>query len=288
MLKERLRELMAVIESAEALDAVVEPLQERARELTGSSTAMKNALSGTWLGHRLHPLLTDVVIGTWVSAWLIDLVGGRQGEQAADRLLAVGTVSALPTMLSGASDWSDSAERSQHRTGLVHATANYLGLGLQVASLAARRRGNRDGARLLSTLAVGMVGVAGYVGAHMSYVQGVGVDHPTGDLGDGWHPTGVGLDDLIDGQPRGVTVDGVGVVLVRRGGAVDALAATCTHAGGPLAEGTVERRCLRCPWHGSAFRLDDGSIVRAPAVTPQPRFATREVDGVLEVARPQG
>jgi nitrite reductase/ring-hydroxylating ferredoxin subunit/uncharacterized membrane protein len=284
MLTERVRKLMRAIEEAEALDPVIEPALESVQQLTGTSAAVKNALSGTWLGHRLHPLLTDVVIGTWMSAWILDLLGGRQGEQAADRLLAIGAVSSLPTALTGASDWSDAAHDEQHRTGLVHAAANYVGLGLQVASLVARRRGDRGRAKALSTAAIGLVGFSGYLGGHMSYVQGIGVDHPIGALGDGWRPAGVGLDDLIDGQPRGVSVDGVDVVLVRRGDSVDALAGTCIHAGGPLAEGTAEGDCITCPWHGSTFRRDDGSIVRAPAVSPQPVFATRVVAGNVEVS----
>lgn len=284
MIHERVRELVHRVEGAEALDPVVEPIRARAQELTGSSVALKNALSGTWLGHRLHPLLTILVVGTWMSSWLVDLLGGREGERSADRLLAIGAASALPTALTGASDWSDAAERPQHRVGLVHAAANYLGLSLQLASLLARRRGDRTRAKVLSTLGVSVVGVGGYLGGHLAYVQGVGVDHPTGDLGAGWRTTSLGLDDLIEGQPRGYTVDGVDLVLVRQGGAVYALAATCTHAGGPLDQGRLDDGCIVCPWHASSFRLTDGSIVRAPAVTPQPVFRTRVVDGRLEVA----
>jgi nitrite reductase/ring-hydroxylating ferredoxin subunit len=97
----------------------------------------------------------------------------------------------------------------------------------------------------------------------------------------------VALDELAEGEPRGVTVDGVDVVLVRRGGVVHALAATCTHAGGPLDEGSVDGGCISCPWHGSTFTLVDASIVRGPATTPQPVYETRLVDGQIEVRAPR-
>lgn len=284
MVVEHVRRLMERIEGAEALDPVVVPLLERARVATGSSTGVKNLLAGTWLGHRLHPLMTDAVIGPWLSAWALDLLGGEAGERAADRLVALGVVTSVPTALAGASDWSDAAERSQHRSGLVHAAANTVGLGLQVASLLARRRGDRGRATVLSTLAMAAVGAGGYLGGHLAYVQGVGVDHPTGDVGEDWTAVAA-LDRLTEGEPVGVTVDGVDVVLVLRDGVVHALAATCSHAGGPLAEGTVEGGCITCPWHGSTFTLVDASIVRGPATTPQPVLETRLVGDQIEVRR---
>jgi nitrite reductase/ring-hydroxylating ferredoxin subunit/uncharacterized membrane protein len=283
MVNERVRRLMDRIEGAEVLDPVVGPVLASGRKVTGGSDALKNLLSGTWLGHRLHPLLTDAVIGPWLSAWLLDLAGGEGSERAADRLVAVGAVASLPTALTGVSDWSDASESAQHRTGLVHATANYLGLGLQVASLLARRRGDRRQAKVLSSLAVGAIAAGGYLGAHLSYVQRVGVDHPIGELGPDWRPA-LPLDDLVEGQPRGVAVDGVDVVLVLRGGVVHALNGTCTHEGGPLAEGTVEDGCITCPWHGSRFHLErDDTVVRGPATTAQPVYETRLAAGRVEV-----
>ena len=79
----------------------------------------------------------------------------------------------------------------------------------------------------------------------------------------------------------------VDVVLVRRGDdRVTVLADRCAHLGGPLSEGRVEevrgRDCLVCPWHGSAFELEAGSVVRGPSVSHQPRFDTRVVDGVVQ------
>jgi nitrite reductase/ring-hydroxylating ferredoxin subunit/uncharacterized membrane protein len=282
MLLERIRRAVDKVETSEALDPVVDGALGAGRRLTGSSDAVKNLLSGTWLGHRLHPLMTDAVIGPWLSAWLLDLAGGRGSEKAADRLVAVGVAAYLPTAMAGMSDWSESTERSQHRSGLVHAAANTVGLGFQIASLVARARGNRRAAKVHSTVAMAAVGAGGWLGGHLSYALGVGVEHPTGDLGREWAAT-IPLDDLGDGRPVGVVVEGVDVVLVRRDGIVHALAATCRHAGGPLAEGALEDGCLTCPWHGSRFRLADGAVVRGPATTPQPCYETRLRDGRVEV-----
>jgi uncharacterized membrane protein len=134
---------------------------------------LKDALQGTWMGHALHPLLTDMVIGTWTSGLLLDLTGGRGG----DRLVAAGIACALPTALTGATDWADVEARdpAARRVGLVHGLANAAALGLQVGSLLARGRGQRGRGVALSLVANGLLGASGYLGGHLSYVQGVGV-----------------------------------------------------------------------------------------------------------------
>jgi uncharacterized membrane protein len=135
---------------------------------------VKDALQGRWMGHALHPLLTDAVIGTWTSGLLLDLTGGR----GADRLVAAGIVCSIPTALTGATDWADAEERdpAARRVGLVHGLANAAALGLQVGSLVARGRGRRGRGVALSLAANGLLGVSGYLGGHLSYVLGVGVE----------------------------------------------------------------------------------------------------------------
>src|ERR671936_1490157 len=95
------------IEQLDVLDPVSEPLQKAVRALVPQESQLKDLLSGTWLGHPLHPPLTDVVIGAWTSALLLDLFGGKQGEQSADRLVAAGVVAAVPTASAGLSDWAE-------------------------------------------------------------------------------------------------------------------------------------------------------------------------------------
>jgi nitrite reductase/ring-hydroxylating ferredoxin subunit len=81
------------------------------------------------------------------------------------------------------------------------------------------------------------------------------------------------------------------VVAIRTGGAVYVLADRCSHMSGPLADGELADGelaggCLRCPWHGSVFRVADGSVVRGPATAPQPAFQTREIGGAIQVCLP--
>jgi nitrite reductase/ring-hydroxylating ferredoxin subunit/uncharacterized membrane protein len=276
-----LRETLRKIEDAEVLDRPGKVLRALAEPLTRSDAA-KNALSGTWLRHRLHPMLTDVPIGAWISASALDVVGGRHSSKAARRLVGVGIVSSLPTAMAGLSDWADTYGGEQ-RTATVHAATNGVALALQVVSWRARRRGHGFRAGVISVVALGAVAAGGYLGGHLVYNQQVGVDVPPDELSPGrWYDT-VAFDELVDDRPHGVTLDGVTVVLVRQGAVVHALGGTCTHRGGPLADGTVDVDVIRCPWHGSEFRLVDGEVVRAPATTPEPAYETRVRDGLVQV-----
>lgn len=91
--------------------------------------------------------------------------------------------------------------------------------------------------------------------------------------------------DLVDGEPVGVDVDGVPVVLVARDGEVRAVGGVCPHQGAPLGEGWLHRGELVCPWHGSRFDLDAGEPAQGPSTAPLPCFDTRLTDGRVEVRR---
>ena len=103
---------------------------------------------------------------------------------------------------------------------------------------------------------------------------------------DEWHATQTAADLPVD-QPTRATVDGAPVALVRTGGRVCAMAATCSHAGGPLDEGEIVGDGLQCPWHASRFALRDGAVQRGPAILPQPVYETNVVDGAVVVRRAQ-
>jgi len=165
-------DVAARLEGLSAVDGPSQAAAAAVRDAVGSG-ALKAALRGDWSGHALHPLLTDTVIGTWTSGLLLDLTGG----QGADRLIAAGIVCAVPTALSGATDWADAEERDPgaRRVGALHAVANVGALGLQIRSLSARRRGARGRGIALSLAANALLGASGYLGGHLSYAQGVGV-----------------------------------------------------------------------------------------------------------------
>ena len=280
----RMQVLARRLGAVEALDAPAERIAATVRKKIPGGP-VKDALSGTWLGHAFHPLMTDVPIGTWTSAVILDWIGGRESAKAADRLIGVGLVAAVPTFVSGWSDWADSTLSSDdiRRMGLIHAALNGTAANLFLGSLVARRRGRRGTGKLLGLAAISSLGAGGWLGGHLSYSQASGVDQTALEEGPGqWSPA-LPEAELPEGQAACAHVDDVRVLLVRQGGRVWALANRCTHRGGPLHEGEVGDGTITCPWHQSTFALADGSVERGPAAYPQPAYDVRSRDGMLEV-----
>lgn len=269
------RRMVDAVGESEALERPAAALRAKVRPLS-EPTPVKNLLSGTWLGHRLHPMLTDVVIGTWLSAGLLDLLGGRESRAAADRLIEMGVAAAGPTALAGISDYADLHDHSG-RVAFVHAMAADVAVALQAASAVARRRGRRGLGMGLSLAGLGVMGGAAWLGGHLSYVLGVGVDHTAFDEGPADFVPVADAADVGD-DPIVVTAGEHEVLLARVDGAIVAYANRCSHAGWPIADGPRDGTCLTCPHHGSTFDLRDGSVVRGPAATPQLRYDVR-VDG---------
>jgi len=265
------------------LDPAADVLQRAVRWAVPQDTVAKDALSGTWLGHPLHPPLTDVVVGSWTSALVLDTIGER-GKAASEVLLGVGIASALPTVAAGASDWAE-LRGGTRRVGLVHALGNATALTLQVLSLRARRRGEHAKGIGLSTVAMGVAGGSAWLGGHLSFGRGVGVNQTAlDDLPDSW----TSLTDekqLEDGKPIRRSAGGTGVMLVRHDGQIHALDDRCSHRGCSLAGGTVRAGTVTCPCHGSTFALADGAVVTGPATSPQPSLEVRVRDGKVEVRR---
>jgi nitrite reductase/ring-hydroxylating ferredoxin subunit/uncharacterized membrane protein len=281
--------LAASLGNVQQLDAVAKPYADAVRKVLPTSGGIKDVLTGVWLGHPLHPAITDVTIGTWFSATLLDVFGGRDAESAAQRLIGIGIAAALPTAASGASDWVDSeiADAEVRRVGVVHATANVGALALYSASLAARRNGRRGLGVALGLAGAGVVAGSSYLGGHLSFAKGVGVDETaSGQRVEDWSDACAEGDVLEDGMTH-AQVDGVDVVLLRRGGQIFALANRCAHRGGPLNEGQLVDGCVECPWHGSRYRVDDGSVERGPSPYPQPIYDVRVVGGRVEVRTPE-
>jgi nitrite reductase/ring-hydroxylating ferredoxin subunit/uncharacterized membrane protein len=281
--KPRLHRLAAATGELEALDAPAKRLAKVVRSALPGGP-VKDVLSGTFLGHPLHPLLTDLPIGSWTSALMLDWVGGPESRTGARRLIAAGILAALPTAAAGYSDWADTEVSSPavRRTGMVHAAANVTALGFFTASYLARRRGR--GGRGLALTGAGALVAGGHLGGHLAYVEGVGVNQTAFEEGPGdWTPT-VTEEELSEG-PLCARAGDVDVLIVRDGDGIRALDNRCTHRGGPLHDGEVTDGCVTCPWHGSRFRLADGSVERGPASSPQPLYETRVTDGRIEVRR---
>jgi uncharacterized membrane protein len=159
-----------------ALDKLAGPLAGTA-DRAMRRARLKPVLSGSWLGHPLHPLATDVVIGSWTMAAILDLRRGDDSGEAAKTLVGVGVLAAVPTAASGFSDWADTRDPRVRRMGLVHAVSNVVALALNASSYVPRRGGRRAfGARLTAATALPLT-IGGILGAHMAYARGVGVSH---------------------------------------------------------------------------------------------------------------
>lgn len=277
----QLRRLPDAVESAAFLDGPADALMGAVSNAIPAGP-MKDVLSGTWLGHALHPLLTDLPIGFWTSAWMLDLIGGKRSANAARMLVGLGIASAIPTAVTGASDWADTAA-PEKRVGFVHAAANSIALACYVVSFVHRARGRRAKGVLWGWYGAAAATIGGALGGHLVQALGIGVDNTAFDRSPKtWTGAGSAL-DLVERGPVVVTADGVDVVIVQEGDRLLALADRCTHRGGPLHEGAVVVGCLECPWHQSRFRLEDGEVEQGPAVRPQPRYEARVADGVVEV-----
>jgi nitrite reductase/ring-hydroxylating ferredoxin subunit/uncharacterized membrane protein len=277
---------------ARALDPVASRLTTLAAKVP---VRVRDVLHGVWLGHPLHPVLAQVPVGAWLGAAALDTLAAvtpdderRAGvERSAAALVATGLAAVPATAAAGTADWS-ALHREQQRIGLVHATANIVATTLFTASLVQRRRGRQDAGRLLGLLGIGVAAAGAGIGGHLSYHWAAGANHteqvPYLTPSD-WTELGR-LGEFDQRTPHRRLVGETPVVVVRRGSTVNVLAATCSHLAGPLHEGTVVDDdgvdCLVCPWHGSTFVLDDGSVRHGPATAPQPAFDVQVRDGVVQ------
>ncbi|HEV8635703.1 MAG TPA: Rieske 2Fe-2S domain-containing protein [Chloroflexota bacterium] len=274
-------------EPLDKLAVGIQGLLDRAGKPLGApGQRFKNFLNGVWLGHPLHPALSDAPIGAWFAALGLDMIGAHR---AADLAIGAGIAAAIPTALSGVADWRDT-EGGPRRTGVLHALLNVLGLGCYVGSWLARRSGNRQLGVGLSTTGFALAFGASYLGGDMVFRQGTGVNRTafTPEATE-WTPA-LAADRLAEGQLVGgeIEVDGERepIVFLKRGDRIHALDGRCAHWGGPLAEGELtEGDCVTCPWHGSQFSMADGSVKQGPAAYPQPRFEARIREGQVEVRR---
>lgn len=260
--------------------------------MAGGEPARKIAdvLHGTWLGHPLHVVLTDVTVGAWTMGVVFDGIGALTDSNACrkvgDALTIAGTISAVPTALTGLTDFSTFPEPAAN-TATLHAMTNTVCVGLYAWSIAERRRGRHTRGAIISASAFGLALLSSWLGGHMVYKQRVGVNHaePFEEPKE-WTPV-LNSDELPSRVMKRVDVDAKGVLLYRDEDAIHAIGSVCSHAGGPLQEGEIDGHCVQCPWHDSVFDIRDGHVVHGPATQPQPRFEARERNGRIEIRLPQ-
>jgi nitrite reductase/ring-hydroxylating ferredoxin subunit/uncharacterized membrane protein len=275
-----------------ALDKVAEPLGDAVRDAFKSAgpagQQAKNALHGVWLGHALHPVITDVPIGAWTTALVMDTAAqGDPGMQrAATFAIGVGLAGALGAAVTGLTDWSETDGKAR-RTGLIHGLLNITATALFATSYALRRKDSHDGGRKCAWTGYAIAVGAAYLGGDLVYGQRIGVTHADAEPPKEFTAVldSAALPDNTMTRARAGDAD---ILLVRQHGRLCALTHACSHLGGPLSEGTLKDGSVVCPWHGSEFALDDGRVINGPATLPQPRLEVRERDGRIEVRPAEG
>ena len=266
----------------EWLTGALVPFRERHQD----NLALELMHGGRWAGHPIHPALSDLPIGLWAGATLLDVADRSpappDGLDAAGVLSAAGILAAGATALTGLSDWTVSNEQDR-RVGLFHGLLNTVALGLQCASLGTRVAGHRGTARALGAASLTVTAAAGYLGGHLVFTKGVMVSRVAWAIGPRRWARALPEADLPDDSPVAVEAEGRQILLYRHGGSLYALDNVCSHAGGLLSRGTVTGLTVTCPLHGSRFALADGSVCRGPASQPQPVLRTRIRNGWIEV-----
>jgi nitrite reductase/ring-hydroxylating ferredoxin subunit len=278
------RSLSERLHGAQSLDPLGKKLRSAIYAVVPNGTARKDMLAGTWLGHPVHPLLTDVVVGAWTGAMLLDLGGGEAVEDATDALIGIGALAAVPTAVTGLVDWSDHDDE-QGRVGLVHAALNTAALLMYSVSLGLRRSGHRGAGKALSLSAFATASASAYLGGHMAYGQGLGVNQTAFEAGvSEWKPV-MAREKLPEGEPAVAEVDGTSILLYRRGEDLLAISNRCSHRGCPLSDGDIDERAssVTCPCHGSTFHLETGQVLHGPATAPQPAYEARFRRSKVEV-----
>lgn len=283
--------ILKVIEKQDILDQLGDPIQAAVSSLysaTGpAGREVKNFLHGTWLGHPLHPVLTDVPLGAWTAALALDALemisGRREFSPGADAAVAVGLAGAIGAAVTGVTDWSATDGRAR-KVGLTHGLLNMGAALLYTTSLVMRRRKKSRRAGLgFAMIGYAISSAAAYLGGHLVFGEQIGVDHTKAqEMPKDYVPV-LAEAELDEGEMKKADAEGVPVLLVRREGKIHALAHTCSHLGGPLSEGKLEGDVVQCPWHGSRFSICDGSVVDGPATSPQPCLEARVRGGQIEV-----
>lgn len=281
-------------ESPTLTDRISDALQSGVKAVIGTNRKpprrFKSLLNGTWLGHPLHPAITDVPIGAWLLAVIFDIIWlaspavNSWAARGAEIAVLIGILAAVAAAVTGLADWSDSygAERT---VGLYHAGLNSLALVLYIVSFFIRLAdpsGESVAAAILGFIGIVSVLVAAYLGGDMVFGKGTGVNHVAWQEGSHDFVSVLPVAEMPDNTLRRVEVAGVPVVLVKLGAKYAAIAATCSHAGGPLDEGELQHGgVVQCPWHGSRFRLRDGKPITGPATFAQPRYDVQVRDGMI-------
>jgi nitrite reductase/ring-hydroxylating ferredoxin subunit/uncharacterized membrane protein len=250
---------------------------------------IQNFLNGSWLGHPVHAVVTDVPIGALTVSIIADLIGQ---PIVADVSLLLGVLAMIASAVTGAADYTEVDGTARNRA-TVHMVVMVLSLLLYAISLVIRSGSPADRLApiVISVVAYLLLLLGGAIGGDLVYLIGTHVNrHAWRGAGAKWIKLDLGdLTDIPEGGPTKLKAGINELAVVREGDRILAVHAQCAHAGGPLAEGSLVGGAIECPWHGSRYRMADGHNVRGPAMYDQPAYDVRRAEGGgWEVRRQQG
>jgi nitrite reductase/ring-hydroxylating ferredoxin subunit/uncharacterized membrane protein len=275
------------------MDGVAEAIQRGVGGIYGTlgrpGRALKNLLHGTsLLGHPLHPAVTDIPMGAWAAGVVADYVAhvtSRLPTEAGDIALAVGLSGAVLSVLTGYTDFHDTYGQ-ERRYALLHGGLMTVVVAVEGLSLALRWWAGdsaHPAAVGLSTAGFGMAMAGAWLGGHLVFGTGTMVNRSAFLEGPEDFVAVGSPADFPEGEMRVVDAGSMQVLMVRRGGRLHAISDICSHAGGPLHEGSLDGDVVTCPWHASRFRIADGRVEEGPATFSQPALLVRESDTTVEV-----
>jgi len=263
------------------------------RGLGSPGRLLQDLLNGTWLGHSLHAVVVDVVIGAATAALLLDVLRlffGVDGlETAATWVIGLAFVAGIGSLVTGLTELKDTPPDSATRdVTILHGIINLVGNGGFAFSTLQRVNGDHDVAFWGLVAGYLLIGVGGYIGGHLVFKYGYSVNHNAfsrGKRAREFTPV-LPAAELPEGTPTKASFGSTAIVLVRRGDVVHALKDSCSHAGGPLSGGTLRDGTIECPWHASVFRLADGGVVHGPASSRQVSYRARINGDQVELQGP--
>ena len=176
------------IDSRKLRKPAAKPIEERLQKLVDralyaggrpQAQRLRNFLNGTWLGEPLHVVLTDIPIGAWTAAMMLDALSlirsGREFVWAADASIAIGLAGAACSAATGVTDWSD-VDPPARRRGLIHGLLNISATAMFATSLMLRKKKSRVGGRFTAALGYALMTYAAHLGGKLVYENRVGVD----------------------------------------------------------------------------------------------------------------
>ncbi|OLC56256.1 MAG: hypothetical protein AUH85_06880 [Chloroflexi bacterium 13_1_40CM_4_68_4] len=244
---------------------------------------LKDFLNGVWLGHSLHALLTDVPIGAFTAAIVLDIFNVRAG---ADIAIALGILGMIGAALAGWADYTDAYGKVRNY-GTLHQLLMLVALVLYIVSLGMRlSSGALDRALPITLSVVGylIIAASAYIGGEMVYGLGNMIDrHAFRAGGAKW--AALDVSSIEPDKPTKARAGAQTLVVVRKGDRLFALHDVCAHQGCSLSAGKIVGDSIECPCHGSRYQITTGHVVRGPSTFDQPSFQIRESQGKLEAFR---